>query len=491
MSNLKWIWWIVGLMVISITGIVWMQVNWIRDNIRVVEDQFDKEIFSFLNNVAHEIEEKRSPFPVAPGLQSILGDDYLVDTSVATWTDLFTEEELNQIKEGEIDFDKLKELITSAVLDKSKAIEWKDKRITDLINLEELDNSIRRNLSSRGIRTDYHYGILSAKDNNFVIMDGSYVVFPEEEVEATITEHNLKLMESPYATNIFQQDGGAMGKLIIEFPTRNRFILSRIVVNLILSVVFIAITLFSFIYTIMTIFRQKQVSEIKTDFINNMTHEFKTPIATISLAVDSIRSPSINKDPEKVVKFAEIIRDENKRMLIQVEKVLQTAQLNNRKIKMSVKHVDVHFLLNQAKNHIALQINKRNGTISLDLEAPIHVIEGDENHLSNIFHNLLDNANKYSPDTPKIEMRTWNGEGGIFIAIKDHGQGMTSDQMKNIFEKFYRIPTGNVHDVKGFGLGLSYVKAIVDAHHGIVEVDSKPGVGSEFRLFFPFKMKED
>src|SRR5699024_2725500 len=339
-----------------------------------------------------------------------------------------TEEELTQIKEGEIDFDKLKELIASAVLEKSKAVEWKNKRITDLINLEELDNSIRRNLSGRGIRTDYHYGILSNKDNNFVIMDGSYVVFPEEEVEATITEHNLKLMESPYATNIFQQDGGAMGKLIIEFPTRNRFILSRIVVNLILSVIFIAITLFSFIYTIMTIFRQKQVSEVKTDFINNMTHEFKTPIATISLAVDSIRSPAINKDPKKVVKFAEIIRDENKRMLIQVEKVLQTAQLNNRKIKMSVKHVDVHFLLNQAKNHIALQINKRNGTISLDLEAPIHVIEGDENHLSNIFHNLLDNANKYSPDTPKIEMRTWNGDGGIFIEIKDHGQGMTSDQ---------------------------------------------------------------
>src|SRR5699024_10989660 len=218
-------------MVISITGIVWMQVNWIRDNIRVVEDQFDKEIFSFLNNVAHEIEEKRSPFSVAPGLQSILGDDYLVDTTVTTWADLFTEEELTQIKEGEIDFDKLKELIASAVLEKSKAVEWKNKRITDLINLEELDNSIRRNLSSRGIRTDYHYGILSNKDNNFVIMDGSYVVFPEEEVEATITEHNLKLMESPYATNIFQQDGGAMGKLIIEFPTRNRFILSRIVVN--------------------------------------------------------------------------------------------------------------------------------------------------------------------------------------------------------------------------------------------------------------------
>src|SRR5699024_8697564 len=185
------------------------------------------------------------------------------------------------------------------------------------------------------------------------------------------------------------------------------------------------------------------------------------------------------------------IRDENKRMLIQVEKVLQTAQLNNRKIKMSVKHVDVHFLLNQAKNHIALQINKRNGKISLDLEAPIHVIEGDENHLSNILHNLLDNANKYSPDTPKIEMRTWNGDGGIFIEIKDHGQGMTGDQVKNIFEKFYRIPTGNVHDVKGFGLGLSYVKAIVDAHHGEIEVESTPGERSQFRLFFPFKMKED
>lgn len=491
MSNLKWIWWIVGLMVISITGIVWMQVNWIRDNIRVVEDQFDTEIFSFLNNVVHEIEQKQSAFTDPSDIQNIFGDEDSKDTTFSLWTDLFTEEEITQIQEGQIDFERLRDLIASAVLYKSKSGEWENKRITDLINLEDLDTSIRRNLRSRGIKTDYHYGILSNRDNNFVIMDGSYVVFPEEKVEATITEHNLKLLESPYATNIFQHEGGALGKLIIEFPTRNRFILSRIVVNLILSVIFIAITLFSFIYTIMTIFRQKQVSEIKTDFINNMTHEFKTPIATISLAVDSIRSPSINKDPEKVTKFAEIIRDENKRMLIQVEKVLQTAQLNNRRIKMSIKNVDVHFLLNQAKNHIALQIDRRNGKISLALEAPIHIIEGDENHLSNIFHNLLDNANKYSPDTPKIEIHTWNGEGGLFIEIKDHGQGMNADQIKNIFEKFYRIPTGNVHNVKGFGLGLSYVKAIVDAHHGTIEVKSTPGKGSQFILFFPFKMKEE
>ena len=224
MSSIKWIWWVVGLMVFAIAGIVWMQVSWIKENIRVVEDQFDKEVYSALNRVITDMEEEQGGLGSPSELKDVLGEGRTLDTLITTWSDLFTAEELDEIKDSEIDLTKLKELIETAAINKSRKDEWKNKRVTDLINLEELDNSIRYNLRSRGIRTDYHYGVLSNRDNNFVIMDGNYVVFPDENVEATITEHNLKLMESPYAANIFRHDGDAMGKLIIEFPVRNRFI---------------------------------------------------------------------------------------------------------------------------------------------------------------------------------------------------------------------------------------------------------------------------
>lgn len=487
MSNIKWIWWVAGLMIIAITGIVLMQVNWIKENIKVVEDQFDTEVFSVLNSVKQEIEGKVYDNDRRPQLSTILGDRYQKDSTVTKWSDLFTDEELNHISESQIDLDQLKELVESAFMNKIGVDEFKDQRITDLINLEILDNSIRNNLRSRGIKADYHYGILSNPDGNIVIMDGNFVVFPEEDVEATITEYNQKLKNSPYATNLFLHNNNkALGKLIIEFPTRIRFIISRILTNIILSVLFIAITLFSFLYTVFTILRQKRIAEMKTDFINNMTHEFKTPIATISLATDSIQNPNIKKNPDKVQRFATIIKEENKRMLVQVEKVLQMAQFNNKRLKMTMEHVDVHQLLTQAKNHVELQVKRRGGEISIDLQATTHIIKGDENHLSNIFHNLLDNANKYTPENPDIRIRSKDGNGGIIIEIEDNGQGMNREQVKNIFEKFYRIHTGDIHDIKGFGLGLSYVKAMVDAHHGQVHVDSKLGKGSVFQLFFPY-----
>ncbi len=486
MSNIKWIWWVAGLMIIAIAGIVWMQINWIRENIRVVEDQFDTEVFSVLNSVKQEIEEDAFHYDLGPEGEVFLGPLRTSDSTTTRWTDLFSETELNQIRNSQIDLEKLRMLVESAVINKLGVRDWKDQRITDLINLEKLDNSIFHNLRSRGIKTDFHYGILSNRDGNFVIMDGNFVVFPEQEVEATITEYNLKLKDSPYATNLFMHNNKPLGKLIIEFPTRNRIIIGRILTNIILSVLFIAITLFSFLYTVFTILRQKRIAEMKTDFINNMTHEFKTPIATISLAVDSIQNPNIKNNPEKVSRFSNIIREENKRMLVQVEKVLQMAQFNNRRLNLSLDYVDVHQLLTQARDHIELQVKRRGGQVSLDLSATTHIIKGDENHLSNIFHNLLDNANKYSPEEPVISMRTKDGNGGIIIEIEDNGQGMTREQIQNIFEKFYRIHTGNVHNVKGFGLGLSYVKAMVDAHHGQVHVESKPGKGSTFQLFFPY-----
>ena len=225
---------------------------------------------------------------------------------------------------------------------------------------------------------------------------------------------------------------------------------------------------------------------MKTDFINNMTHEFKTPIATISLASDSITNQTVISNPDKIKRFAGIIKQENTRMLNQVEKVLQMAKIDKKDFELKLTQVNMHDVILQAAVNTRLKLGKRNGTLDVTLTASNSIIEGDMTHLSNIIHNLLDNAEKYSNEVPKIVIETLNISGGIEVNIKDNGIGMTQDSIKHIFDKFYRVHTGNRHDVKGFGLGLSYVKALMDAHNGRIKVKSELGSGSTFSLFFPF-----
>ena len=224
---------------------------------------------------------------------------------------------------------------------------------------------------------------------------------------------------------------------------------------------------------------------MKTDFINNMTHEFKTPIATISLAVDSINNPIIYSDVNKVKRFAGIIKEENNRMLNQVEKVLQIAKLDKQDFELKISEVDINELVKLAVEHTSLKVNQRGGVIKAIIQSKNSLIKGDENHISNVIHNLLDNADKYSSEIPDITVETIDVKEGVEIIVKDKGIGMAKDDIKRIFEKFYRVSTGNIHNVKGFGLGLSYVKAIVDAHRGKIMVKSELGKGSEFTVFFP------
>ena len=217
-----------------------------------------------------------------------------------------------------------------------------------------------------------------------------------------------------------------------------------------------------------------------------MTHEFKTPIATINLAADSINSPMISGKPDKVGRFAKIIKQENQRMLSQVEKVLQMALLDKKDFKLKKSQIDVHDIIKQAAEHNELKLASKNGEIKCDLEAGNSIIKADNTHIVNIVNNLLDNANKYSPDNPKINIKTYNENNGLSLEISDNGIGMTKEQKKHIFDKFYRVHTGNVHNVKGFGLGLSYVKAMVDAHNGNISVSSELGKGSTFKIHLPF-----
>ena len=255
------------------------------------------------------------------------------------------------------------------------------------------------------------------------------------------------------------------------------------------AVFFTVVIITAFYLTVRTMLRQKKLSEIKNDFINNMTHEFKTPIATISLAVDALKNEKVMGDREKMGYFNSIIKEENQRMNRQVETILKASQLEKQEVQLVLKPLHVHEVIKDVADNFKLQLNEKSGKIDLDLIAKEDLIEADEVHFSNLVNNLIDNAVKYSKDNvpPEIKISTDANGRNFLFKIEDNGIGMTKETLKRIFEKFYRAHTGNIHNVKGFGLGLSYVKTMVEAQGGEIKADSVPGKGSTFMIEFPLK----
>jgi two-component system phosphate regulon sensor histidine kinase PhoR len=253
------------------------------------------------------------------------------------------------------------------------------------------------------------------------------------------------------------------------------------------SIFFTLIIITAFYLTVGALLRQKKLSEMKTDFINNMTHELKTPLATISLAIDAIRTDKVRNDNERFRYFTSIIKDENQRMNKHVETILQAAQMERQEVKLDKKLLHLHDIVNKVISNLQLQIQEKNGKVELHLQATNDLLSADENHMTNLINNLVDNAIKYSkPDSLFISITTKNiGRAGIRFQIEDHGIGMNKETLSRVFEKFFRAHTGNVHNVKGFGLGLSYVKAMTEAHDGKIKADSMPGKGSTFVLSLP------
>ncbi|MBX2816346.1 MAG: HAMP domain-containing histidine kinase, partial [Saprospiraceae bacterium] len=357
--------------------------------------------------------------------------------------------------------------------------------LEERINITKLAQYLDHHLTRRDITSTYDYGVFSESQQDFVIQNGSYHV-PDLDGDQFITVLDQSLLQSSYNIDLFlNSEGQALGKLYVSFPQRRSILFRNVWPTILWSILFTAIILFCFAYTIHVIFRQKKLSEMTTDFINNMTHEFKTPIATINLAADSITSPMIIESSAKVGRFASIIKQENKRMLGQVEKVLQMALLEKRDFKLKKGHFDLHQVIQQAVEHVNLDVVAKGGLVSATLEAEDPMIFADQTHITNIVRNLLDNATKYSEAAPEIHVRTRTQGDDVIIEIADKGIGMDRDQLKHIFDKFYRVHTGNRHDVKGFGLGLSYVKAMVEAHMGSIQVQSELGVGSTFSVSLP------
>ncbi len=338
-----------------------------------------------------------------------------------------------------------------------------------------LKNTLHHELKNNGITTEFNFGVLM--DDEFFITNTTQ---KEEVKELVATAHKVSLFPDDM---FFNND-----VLLVNFPHQKSFILSSIWSLLIGSLLFTSIIIAVFYYTVLILFRQKKLSEIKNDFINNMTHEFKTPLATISLAVDAVNNPMILKDENKIKHYTHIIKEENKRMNSQVEKVLQMALLDKNQINLSKDEIDIHDIIYRAVENISLQVEEKGGNIMTELAAENYELTGDEVHLQNVIFNLLDNANKYSPEKPEIKISTQNDSKGIYITIEDKGIGMSQDNIKMIFEKFYRVPTGNVHNIKGFGLGLTYVKAIIEAHNGTIEVKSQLKKGSQFKIYLPITL---
>ena len=346
-----------------------------------------------------------------------------------------------------------------------------DKPLKERINFKMLDKDLNAELVNNGIKIPYHFRV-STQDGREVYRCPEY----SEEGE-----------EYTYSQVIFRNDPQSkMGVVKVHFPDINSYIYSS-VRFMIPSVIFTIVLLITFIFTIFVIFRQKRYSEIKNDFINNMTHELKTPIASISLASQMLNDDSVNKSPAMMKHLGTVINDETKRLRFLVEKVLQMSMFDRKKAVFKKKELDLNEMVENVANSFTLRVEHTGGKIYTDIGAVDSAIYVDEVHFQNVINNLLDNAVKYrKPDQPiDIYLTTWNDKDNLYLSVRDTGIGIKKDNLKKVFDKFYRVHTGNVHDVKGFGLGLAYVKNIVDLHNGEIKVDSEYGKGTTFTIKLP------
>ncbi len=416
---------IIFLTSISLIGIVITQLFWVRNAIKMKERQFYHRVSIALKSTVEQLSDIRK------------------DTSHNNFTSV--------CKPG-------CSMITE--------------NIVSVIKPASLDSIIKDEFANMNIQMKYEYGVFRKSDSNFII--GANNNFKNEIIKS---EHFTSL------SCLWKPDSYVLG---VYFPDEKNFLIGEMFGWLFISALFLLIVIFSFSYIMLSLVKQKKISEMKTDFVNNMTHEFKTPIATISLASEMLLKPSINELPSKTEKYANIIYDENNRLKNQVEQVLQIAVLDKGNFKLKKTEVNLHEIIELAVDNFEMIVKQRCGKIIKHLDASMATFFADPIHITNIIHNMLDNANKYSPEPPEITVSTKNIEKGIILSIEDRGIGIIRENQKHIYKKFYRVHTGNIHDVKGFGLGLYYVKIIVEAHGGSIKLHSEIKKGTRFEIYFPF-----
>jgi two-component system phosphate regulon sensor histidine kinase PhoR len=346
-----------------------------------------------------------------------------------------------------------------------------DKAIGERIRYKDIDNYLKLDLLNEGVDLPYHFTIIDKNGNEVY----------------RCSDYEDKGSDISYTQPLFQNDPPAKMSIIkVHFPARKDYIYSSI--NFMVpSLIFTIVLLITFIYTLFIVFRQKKLTEMKNDFVNNMTHEFKTPISTISLAAQMLKDPAVGKSPQMFQHISTVINDETKRLRFQVEKVLQMSMFDRQQTMLKKKALDANELIEGVINTFALKVERYEGQITSNLEAERAEVFADEMHLTNVIFNLMDNAVKYKkPDVNLVlNVHTWNESDNLCISIQDNGIGIKKENIKKIFDKFYRVHTGNLHDVKGFGLGLAYVKKIITDHKGSIHVESEYGKGTKFVIILP------
>jgi two-component system phosphate regulon sensor histidine kinase PhoR len=345
--------------------------------------------------------------------------------------------------------------------------------INDMIDASILDHYLKTEFEYRNIRIDYEYAIYDCETDEMVF--GSYFN-PSDDTNSQINRNFQKYDEFTYYFGII-------------FPSKTIYIIKTMNVWIISTFVLITALVF-FAYAIFVILRQKRLSEVQRDFINNMTHEFKTPVSTIGISAEVLSQPDIVHDPSRLQNYAGIISEQNKRIEHQIEKVLQLARIEKRQFQIKPEPVNVHDMIHKVATGFEPNVLEKGGEIILELQNHDPEIMADPDHFINALYNLVDNAVKYCKTRPSVTIRTQTHNGKLHILVSDNGIGIEKKYQQKIFDKFYRVPTGNVHDVKGFGIGLNYVKSIVRNHHWTIQLESKPGEGSTFILIIPLASRK-
>ncbi|MBT8303664.1 MAG: HAMP domain-containing histidine kinase [Bacteroidia bacterium] len=510
---------LVALMSLSLIGIIFVQAYYINNTVENEEQQFTFNVQRGLSYVSKEIEEREFTEWTIKFQQAFVGVDadstslrellLIQDNDDSNETLIYKNavlEENYKLSSSLFDIGLDSITIMRIINERETRVIKNDKEDKRLdISPEALlkydqrtkvreiqfettyrDNAKFTPIHKRATPEEIEYLLSKKLKEDGIDIDFEFAIY-DNDLATKVQSENFELdRNATYGVPIFLDNNDESDfSLYVNFPERKKFILSSILGMMLLSIVFTTIIIIAYTSAIYQLIKQRQISQIKTDFINNMTHEFKTPIATINLALDAIRNPKIIEDKEKVQRYLGMIKDENKRMHAQVENVLRISKLEKNELNISKERVKLHDLIQDAIGHIELIVEDKQGYVQTHFEAQKSSVLANETHFTNVIVNMLDNAVKYSSDAPMIDVHTENVGNNIIMKIKDQGSGMSKAAQKKVFDKFYREHTGDIHNVKGHGLGLAYVKRIVDDHQGHVSVESEKGKGSTFIIKLP------
>ena len=499
------IWLLAIIMALTFTSLLFMQITYIENMVRMRNEQFSEAVKRSLYAVSSQLEQDETKRYLAEDIEEnqkrLLSIERGGTSVTQQWSIVSADGSISTLNVQEFTFS-LPEKVTVPKTNSGSSITNTYKNMQEVLKNQYLyqkgllENVILNILSTASNRpilervdTEMLSNYLKAElRNNGLNIPFQYAIYdPKSKLVYKTSEYNPEEKITKYSITLFPNDPSKrQNQLRVYFPTKQDYIFSSVRFS-IPSFTFTLVLLITFIFTKVKIFRQKKLTEMKNDFINNMTHEFKTPISTISLAAQMLKDPSIAKSPEMFQHISTVINDETKRLRFQVEKVLQMSMFERQKATLKMKEIDANELISGVVNTFALKVERYNGKITSNLEATDPVIFADEMHITNVIFNLMDNAVKYKKPEEDLELkvRTWNESGKLMISIQDNGIGIKKENLKKIFEKFYRVHTGNLHDVKGFGLGLAYVRKIILDHKGTIRAESDLNVGTKFIIALP------